>query len=135
MSFSGIASVVVLLACGTYCWLSFSGAHPSAAGAAGAAGAASQAGSESSLMGGDVAAAHRSVARRLRDEGLVAEAEWHDRIAEALKGGRPADVEAKRVRSDKGPGGFETVLDYQQLGEQKYFDAAGMPGRVYGLKP
>jgi len=57
-------------------------------------------------------------------------------IAEALKGG-PASVpsEAKVVKSDPGPGGFTTVLDYQQVGEQKYFDAAGMPGRVYGLKP
>lgn len=56
-------------------------------------------------------------------------------IAEALKGGQVPRFETKRMRSDKGPGGFETVLDYQQLGDQKYFDAAGMPGRVFGLKP
>jgi len=56
-------------------------------------------------------------------------------IEEALKGGKVPAFEAKRLRSDKGPAGFETVLDYQQVGEQKYFDAAGMPGRVYGLKP
>ena len=57
-------------------------------------------------------------------------------LAEALKGG-PAAVPsvAKVVRSDKAANGFETVLDYQQAGEQRYFDAAGMPGRVYGLKP
>jgi hypothetical protein len=56
-------------------------------------------------------------------------------IVEALKGGQTPPFEAKTVRSDKGPNGFETVLDYQQLGDQKYFDAAGMPGRVFGLKP
>ena len=57
-------------------------------------------------------------------------------IAEALKGGPVAvPSEAKVARSDKAANGFETVLDYQQAGEQRYFDAAGMPGRVYGLKP
>ena len=56
-------------------------------------------------------------------------------IAEALKGGQVPGFEIKTLRSDKGPGGFQTVLDYQQVGEQKYFDAAGMPGRVFGVKP
>ena len=55
---------------------------------------------------------------------------------EALKGG-PDSVasEAKVLRSDKGPGGFQTVLNYQEAEGRRYFDAAGMPGRVYGLKP
>jgi hypothetical protein len=57
-------------------------------------------------------------------------------ITEALKnGGRAPAFEAKVLRSGKGPGGFETVLNYQQLGQQTYFDAAGMPGRVFGVKP
>jgi len=56
-------------------------------------------------------------------------------IDEALKGGQVPAFRAKVLRSGKGPHGFETVLDYQQVGPQKYFDAAGMPGRVYGLKP
>jgi hypothetical protein len=56
-------------------------------------------------------------------------------IAEALKGGQVPAFEAKVLRSAKGPGGFETVLDYQQVGEQSYFDAAGMPGRAFGVKP
>jgi hypothetical protein len=56
-------------------------------------------------------------------------------IEEALKGG-PASVpsEAKVRRSDKAPGGFETVLEYQQVDQALYFDAGGMPGRVFGLK-
>jgi len=54
---------------------------------------------------------------------------------EALKDG-PASVpsEAKTVTSQAGPGGFVTKLDYQEAGGAKYFDAAGMPGRVFGLK-
>jgi arylsulfatase A-like enzyme len=56
-------------------------------------------------------------------------------IGEELKGGETPGFEAKVQRSDKGPGGFETVLNYQQVGEQKYFDAAGMPGRAFGVKP
>jgi arylsulfatase A-like enzyme len=56
-------------------------------------------------------------------------------ITEALKGGQVPAFQAKVLHSDKAPGGFETVLNYQELGEQKYFDAAGMPGRVFGVKP
>jgi len=56
-------------------------------------------------------------------------------MEEALKGGQTPAFEAKTLHSDKGPNGFETVLNYQQLGEQKYFDAAGMPGRAFGVKP
>jgi arylsulfatase A-like enzyme len=56
-------------------------------------------------------------------------------IAEALNGGQVPAFQAKTQHSDKGPGGFETVLNYQELGEQTYFDAAGMPGRVFGVKP
>jgi arylsulfatase A-like enzyme len=54
---------------------------------------------------------------------------------EALKGGQVPAFQAKVLHSGKGPNGFETVLNYQQLGEQKYFDAAGMPGRAFGVKP
>ncbi len=53
---------------------------------------------------------------------------------EALKGGKVPAFDAKTQRSAKAANGFETVLDYQQLGDQRYFDAAGMPGRVFGLK-
>ena len=56
-------------------------------------------------------------------------------IDEALRGGQVPAFQAMTLHSPKGPGGFETVLNYQQVGEQKYFDAAGMPGRVFGLKP
>jgi arylsulfatase A-like enzyme len=56
-------------------------------------------------------------------------------IAEALRDGPATDSQAKAVRSDPGPGGFVTVLDYQEAGGARYFDAAGMPGKVLGVKP
>ena len=56
-------------------------------------------------------------------------------ITEALKGGGDTPFEAKAVASDKTTDGFETVLNYQEAGGRRYFDAAGMPGRVYGVKP
>ncbi len=56
-------------------------------------------------------------------------------IAEALSGG-PASVDstATVVRSDKTADGFVTVLESQSVGDETYLDAAGMPGRVIGLK-
>jgi arylsulfatase A-like enzyme len=56
-------------------------------------------------------------------------------IAEALKGGADTAFQAKAIHSDKTPDGFETVLDYQEAGGRRYFDAAGMPGRVFGVAP
>jgi arylsulfatase A-like enzyme len=56
-------------------------------------------------------------------------------ISEALKDGRSVDGVAKSVRSDPAADGFVTVLDYQEAGGARYFDAAGMPGRVLGVKP
>ena len=55
-------------------------------------------------------------------------------IEEALKGGQVPAFEAKTASSEKAADGFQTVLDYQQVGAQRYFDAAGMPGRVFGVK-
>ena len=56
-------------------------------------------------------------------------------IAEAFKGGADTPAQARTVRSDKAADGFETVLDYQEAGGRRYFDAAGMPGRVFGVSP
>lgn len=55
---------------------------------------------------------------------------------EVLKGGPDAAHNVAYVmRSDKAANGFQTILNYQQVDGRRYFDAAGMPGRVYGLKP
>jgi len=56
-------------------------------------------------------------------------------IAEALPGGTTPAFTAEVVRSKTAAGGFQTVLDTQTLGDEVYLDAAGMPGRVVGLKP
>ncbi|MDB5460572.1 MAG: nucleotide pyrophosphatase [Caulobacteraceae bacterium] len=56
-------------------------------------------------------------------------------IGESLKNGKPVDGVAKSIRSPPAPDGFTTVLDYQEAGGARYFDAAGMPGRVLGVKP
>jgi arylsulfatase A-like enzyme len=54
--------------------------------------------------------------------------------AEALKAGKPVAFKAKVRRSQIASSGFQTVLQYQQAEGRLYIDAAGMPGRVVGLK-
>jgi arylsulfatase A-like enzyme len=56
-------------------------------------------------------------------------------MAEALKRGRAPAVSAKSVRAVAAANGFQTVLNLQKVGGTPYFDAAGTPGRVFGLKP
>lgn len=54
---------------------------------------------------------------------------------EALKDGRPTPFSARTVRSQPAANGFVTVLNMQEAAGKPYYDAAGMPGRVVGLKP
>ncbi|HEX3881575.1 MAG TPA: alkaline phosphatase family protein [Stellaceae bacterium] len=54
-------------------------------------------------------------------------------LSEAMPGGAAPQFFARSVRSDSGAGGFATQLDFQTVGETKYFDAAGTPGRTLGL--
>jgi hypothetical protein len=56
-------------------------------------------------------------------------------IAEALPGGSTPGFTAQTIRSAKTASGFQTVLNTQTVGDEVYLDAAGMPGRVVGLKP
>jgi arylsulfatase A-like enzyme len=57
-------------------------------------------------------------------------------MAEALAdGGSPPAVQPIRLRSTPAANGFVTVLQGQEAGGRRYFDAAGMPGRVIGLQP
>jgi len=56
-------------------------------------------------------------------------------IDEALAGGpQTTDSTAHVTRSAPAANGFVTVLESQSIGDEHYFDAAGMPGRVVGLK-
>jgi hypothetical protein len=40
---------------------------------------------------------------------------------------------ARSIKSDTGAAEFSTQLDFQTVGETRYFDAAGTPGRTLGL--
>ena len=54
-------------------------------------------------------------------------------IEEALKGGKVPAVSRKVLSSEPGPSGQRTLLDEQIIGNTRYFDAAGFPGRTVGL--
>jgi hypothetical protein len=56
-------------------------------------------------------------------------------LSEALKGGQPVASTRATVRSAPAANGFVTVLNTQSAGGRTYYDAAGMPGRVFGLQP
>ena len=55
-------------------------------------------------------------------------------LSEALPGGAEIAAAPKVTRSAPAADGFVTVLDEQDVGDKRYFDAAGMPGKVVGLK-
>jgi hypothetical protein len=54
-------------------------------------------------------------------------------LTEALPGGAIPEVTSRVITSDAAPNGLATVLDMQQVGTTRYFDAAGFPGRTVGL--
>jgi arylsulfatase A-like enzyme len=55
-------------------------------------------------------------------------------MSEALKNGKPVASTARIVRGAPAANGFVTVLNLQEADGRPYYDAAGMPGRVVGLK-
>jgi arylsulfatase A-like enzyme len=69
--------------------------------------------------------------------GLTLGSQGHERgrvIRESLRHGATPAFEPKTLRSAPAANGFVTQLDYQTVGDTPYYDAAGMPGRVFGLK-
>jgi len=54
-------------------------------------------------------------------------------LSEALPDGRLPEVVSKVVMSAPAANGLTTVLNMQVVGETRYFDAAGFPGRTLGL--
>jgi hypothetical protein len=54
-------------------------------------------------------------------------------IEEAMPKGQMPKVEMQTLQSPPAANGLRTVLNYQQIGATKYFDAAGFPGRTVGL--
>jgi arylsulfatase A-like enzyme len=55
-------------------------------------------------------------------------------VEEALPGGAMPAVTADAVRSSPSTSGLRTVVEFQQVGTTRYFDAAGFPGRTIGLR-
>jgi hypothetical protein len=54
-------------------------------------------------------------------------------LSEALPGGALPDVSSRVITSEPAANGLVTVLDMQQVGQTRYFDVAGFPGRTVGL--
>ena len=54
-------------------------------------------------------------------------------LSEALPGGAVPDISSRVVTSEPAANGLVTVLDMQQVGNTRYFDVAGFPGRTVGL--
>ena len=52
---------------------------------------------------------------------------------EAMKGGKPVAVTRGTTVSPPAANGLKTVLQFQRVGNTRYFDAAGFPGRTVGL--
>jgi hypothetical protein len=48
------------------------------------------------------------------------------------KGAMPKAT-SDEIKSEPAAGGLRTVLKLQRVGSQRYFDAAGFPGRTVGL--
>jgi arylsulfatase A-like enzyme len=56
-------------------------------------------------------------------------------ISEALVGGAKVKATRKTIQSAPAENGVRTILNFQQVGEQRYFDAAGFAGKTVGLTP
>jgi len=54
-------------------------------------------------------------------------------LSEALPGGALPEVSSRVIVSEPAANGLVTVLNMQQVGQTRYFDAAGFPGRTVGL--
>jgi arylsulfatase A-like enzyme len=55
-------------------------------------------------------------------------------IGEALLGGGEVRVTRRTIQSAPAENGARTILNFQQVGEQRYFDAAGFAGKAVGLE-
>jgi hypothetical protein len=54
-------------------------------------------------------------------------------MEEALPGGAMPEMKKGTLSSPAAAAGLRTVLNWQEVGSTKYFDAAGFPGRTVGL--
>ena len=54
-------------------------------------------------------------------------------MTEAMPNGATPKAFAGSTKSQPSANGLRTVLNFQRVGTQRYFDAAGFPGRTLGL--
>jgi hypothetical protein len=54
-------------------------------------------------------------------------------LVEALPNGAVPEARGRVIISDPAANGLSTVLNMQEVGDTRYFDAAGFPGRTVGL--
>ena len=72
---------------------------------------------------------------RLLDLGIPDKGKLVGRVlTEALANGAQPQAEAKVLRSDPDAANHVTVLKFQTVGDTRYFDVAGYPGRTLGLE-
>ncbi|RTM12293.1 MAG: alkaline phosphatase family protein, partial [Bradyrhizobiaceae bacterium] len=74
-------------------------------------------------------AAHLMGLRGSQNGGLVGRV-----MSEALPNGVVPKAYVGTQKSKPAEGGLTTVLNFQRVGSQRYFDAAGFPGRTLGLE-
>jgi hypothetical protein len=55
-------------------------------------------------------------------------------MTEAMPNGATPRAVSDSIKSAPSANGLRTVLNYQRVGAQRYFDAAGFPGRTVGLE-
>ena len=55
-------------------------------------------------------------------------------MTEAMPNGATPQAVSATVKSQPSANGLRTVLNFQRVGTQRYFDAAGFPGRTLGLE-
>ena len=55
------------------------------------------------------------------------------RVIDEAMGGPMPKVETRTVQSQPAADGLRTIVNVQQVGSTRYFDAAGFPGRTVGL--
>ena len=54
-------------------------------------------------------------------------------MTEAMPNGKTPKAVAGTIKSEAAANGLRTILKLQRVGPQRYFDAAGFPGRTVGL--
>jgi hypothetical protein len=75
----------------------------------------------------------RTIAHILRLD-LPAKGRLVGRVIDEAMGGPMPTVETHTMQSPPAANGLRTILNLQQVGSTRYFDAAGFPGRTVGLK-